>query len=137
MNCPVCREPMIVLELNEIEIDHCIFCQGIWLDSGELELLLENSKKKEAFLSSFEKDKKTTEKGRKCPICLKKMKKVLYGLDKKVRLDKCPRNDGIWFDEREIEEVLKIGCLDEDNRVLNLLRDMFKEKNITHSNDSA
>ncbi len=40
MNCPVCKEPMIVLELDEVEIDHCISCGGIWLDAGELELLI-------------------------------------------------------------------------------------------------
>ena len=27
---------MITLELQEVEIDHCIECGGIWLDSGEL-----------------------------------------------------------------------------------------------------
>ena len=41
MDCPVCKDAMIVMELNEVEIDHCLSCSGIWLDAGELELLLE------------------------------------------------------------------------------------------------
>ena len=46
MDCPVCKnEPMIVLELNDVEIDYCLSCKGIWLDTGELELLLESSAK--------------------------------------------------------------------------------------------
>ena len=57
MNCPVCSEAMVVLELHEVEVDHCVTCKGIWLDSGELELLLEGGKNKEATLASFEKDK--------------------------------------------------------------------------------
>jgi len=129
MDCPVCnKEPMIVLELNEVEIDHCVSCGGIWLDAGELELLLEDSAEKDNLLSSFEIDKNSKEKSRKCPICLKKMEKVLCRTDKKVRIDKCRRNDGIWFDEGELKEIIKMGGFDKNNRVLNLLKDMFGKK---------
>ncbi len=127
MNCPVCREPMIVLELDEVEIDHCISCGGIWLDAGELELLLGDSVEKNKLLSSFEIDKTTKEKARKCPICLKKMQKVLCGIDKKVLIDRCRRNDGLWFDLGELEEIIKMGNFDKDKKVLNLLKSMFKK----------
>lgn len=130
MNCPVCKEPMLVLELDEVEIDHCISCGGIWLDAGELELLLEGSDKKDNLLNSFRIDKASKEKPRRCPICLKKMEKVLCGTsgDKKVLVDKCRRNDGIWFDEGELEEVIKMGSFDKENKVLDLLKDMFKSR---------
>jgi hypothetical protein len=119
---------MIVLELDEVEIDHCISCAGIWLDSGELELLLEGSKEKDNLLSSFELDKGNKERVRKCPICLKTMQKVLCGTDKKILIDKCRSNHGIWLDVNELEEIIKMGYLDKDNRVLNLLKDMFGKK---------
>jgi Zn-finger nucleic acid-binding protein len=119
---------MIVLELEEVEIDHCLSCGGIWLDAGELELLLENSEAKDDLLSSFEVDKNTREKGRKCPLCLKRMEKVLCGTGKKIRIDKCRRNEGIWFDLGELEEIIKMGSFDKGSRVLNLLQDMFGKK---------
>ena len=125
MDCPVCREPMIVLELDEVEIDHCVSCEGIWLDSGELELLLEGSGEKDDLLSSFEIDKDSGEKGRKCPICLKRMRKVLCGADKRIRIDKCRKNDGLWFDKGELKEIIEKGYFDKDNRILGLLNDMF------------
>ena len=128
MDCPACKEPMIVLELDEVEIDHCISCGGIWLDAGELELLLENSDEKDNLLSSFKVDKNTKERPRKCPICLRRMEKVLCGTDKKILIDKCRRNDGIWFDTGELEEIIKMGRFGKDNRVLNLLKDMFGKK---------
>ena len=62
MNCPHCKEPMIILELNEVEIDYCHDCSGIWLDAGELDLLLENTEGKEKMLSSFKLAEKTGEK---------------------------------------------------------------------------
>lgn len=61
MDCPACTEPMIVMELNEIEIDHCIACQGIWFDAGELELLLEGANA-DVVLTSLKPDKANKEK---------------------------------------------------------------------------
>ena len=128
MNCPACKDPMIVLELEEVEIDHCLTCGGIWLDAGELELLLANSKERDDLLSSLALDKNTREKGRKCPLCSRRMNKVLCGTERKVRIDKCGKNDGIWFDLGELEEIIKMGDFDKNNKVLNLLKDMFGKK---------
>jgi Zn-finger nucleic acid-binding protein len=125
VNCPVCEEPMIVLEIDEVEIDHCPSCGGIWLDAGELELLLEDSREKDAFLSSFETDRGSKEKARKCPICMKRMEKILVGADKGVRIDRCRRNDGIWLDRGELDEILKMSSFGQDNRILDILKDVF------------
>ncbi|NIV72594.1 MAG: hypothetical protein GWN16_11560, partial [Calditrichae bacterium] len=37
MLCPVCKKPMMILEYNEVELDYCPICGGVWLDQGELE----------------------------------------------------------------------------------------------------
>lgn len=126
MNCPSCKEPMVILELEEVEIDHCFSCGGIWLDSGELELLLGSPSEKESLMALFEQDKDSKEKEIYCPICLKKMEKVLYGNEiNKVHLDKCRKNDGLWFDKGELRDVLKIGSSDKNNKIVNLLKEMF------------
>ena len=39
MRCPVCKEPMLIIEHEAVEVDCCAACGGIWLDAGELELL--------------------------------------------------------------------------------------------------
>jgi len=41
MICPTCREVMIVVEQDKIELDHCTNCAGVWFDAGELELMME------------------------------------------------------------------------------------------------
>ena len=84
MDCPVCKEPMVVLEMSSVEIDHCVNCSGIWLDAGELEILFESAEKKDAVLNSFSVDKTSREIKRKCPICMEKMDKILCGNDKKI-----------------------------------------------------
>jgi len=125
MDCPACKEPMIVLELNEVEIDNCSSCGGIWLDHGELQLLLETSSQKDRLLSSLELDRQTKEKARRCPICSKKMDKVLCGPDQDIRIDRCRDNDGIWVDRGELQQMIQISNLNEESKVLGLLKDMF------------
>lgn len=45
MNCPVCKEPQLVMsEKKGVEIDYCPQCRGIWLDRGELDKILERSR---------------------------------------------------------------------------------------------
>ncbi len=128
MKCPVCDELMIVLELEEIEIDYCTECEGIWLDGGELDLLLEEASEKEEVLSSFKVDDSSSEEKINCPICLKKMEKVLVGSESKILLDRCKNKHGLWFNKGELFEVVKLGSLDEENKILTLLKEIFKHK---------
>jgi Zn-finger nucleic acid-binding protein len=129
MDCPVCDNVMITLELQGVEIDHCLDCGGIWLDAGELELLLNDSQKASALLESFKINTETSEKLRKCPICLKKMQKILVGSESPALLiDKCKKGDGLWFDKGELDDIVKRAKLDEENKIQKLLVDMFSSE---------
>jgi len=126
MDCPVCKNAMIVLELAEVEIDHCNKCDGIWLDAGELELLLGDSEKAKKLLNSFRIASHIKEKPRKCPICLKKMQKIIVGqAASPLLIDRCGKGDGLWFDKGELQNILTLGTFDEENKVVKLLSDMF------------
>lgn len=41
MKCPNCNETLLMTQRNNVEIDYCPNCRGIWLDKGELDKLLE------------------------------------------------------------------------------------------------
>ncbi len=126
MDCPVCKNAMITLELEDVEIDHCLDCGGIWLDAGELELLLGEPDKAKSLLASFEVDSTCDEAKRKCPICDRKMHKIIVGDSSPTLLiDKCRKGDGLWFDEGELHEIFDRARLDADNRIQELLADMF------------
>lgn len=44
MKCPVCKEPDLTMSSRQnIEIDYCPQCRGVWLDRGELDKLIERS----------------------------------------------------------------------------------------------
>ena len=126
MDCPVCKNAMITLELADVEIDYCTDCGGIWLDAGELELLLGRPEKAKQLLDSFKTDSKSAERIRKCPICDKKMQKIIVGQSKPVLfIDKCRRGDGLWFDKGELQDIFDRARLDRDNKIQKLLADMF------------
>lgn len=44
MKCPVCKEPdLIMADRQNIEIDYCPQCRGVWLDRGELDKIIERA----------------------------------------------------------------------------------------------
>ncbi len=109
MKCPVDKVDMIVVEHEKIEIDHCLKCAGVWLDTGELELLVTTLKAdgapaQAAMLNPHEVNSK--EGKRKCPVCGQKMHKSRLGESSAVLVDSCPRNHGLWFDAGELQQVL-------------------------------
>jgi Zn-finger nucleic acid-binding protein len=126
MLCPVCKDPMIVLELEQIEIDFCSSCEGIWLDAGELELLLETEEDRSRLSSMLIEDNSVKEKSYECPICNKKMKKVFVGEERKILIDKCKKNHGLWLDKGELKSVIELSSQNKDSKVINLLKQMFE-----------
>lgn len=38
--CPKCSEPLEEVRFQEVMVDRCPRCQGIWLDHGELDRLM-------------------------------------------------------------------------------------------------
>jgi hypothetical protein len=120
---------MVVLELDRVEVDHCVSCEGIWLDGGEMELLLDGAAGREAFLSSFRQDQECAEKPRRCPICSRRMEKIRVGKEEHVCIDRCRHQDGIWLDRGELEKILRMNRFGSDHRVLGLLREIFAEEN--------
>ena len=136
MICPVCRNDMIDVEYNRIELDYCTHCRGVWFDSEELGLLLagmgftDHGLPLDNILHTPE--AKTPEKRRRCPICSLKMKKMALGHETAVLIDACPQGDGLWFDGGEVNHLLKQVAKrpsqkeDSGQQVADFLREVFK-----------
>jgi hypothetical protein len=43
MLCPLDKTPLVMSERQNIEIDYCPTCRGVWLDRGELDKIIERS----------------------------------------------------------------------------------------------
>lgn len=129
MNCPVCKNAMIVLELEQVELDYCCDCSGIWLDAGELELLFEDSNQAGQLIKSFATTGDFKEEIRRCPICLAKMDKVSAGDENEpIVIDRCVKSHGLWFDRGELSQILSKGSFDKEKKVIKLLAKVFNFK---------
>jgi len=137
MICPVCHKDALIVEHQNIELDYCPVCHGVWFDAGELELLMES-----AGLEDYRRyiegivhapEAATSEKKHKCPTCNHKMKKTYVDEDKKILVDVCHVGDGIWFDGGEVhhlvqalvEKSLEKGA---SQGILAFVGDMFKHQ---------
>ena len=124
MLCPVCKKEMMILEYNEVELDYCPDCKGVWLDQGELELLLEISDKK-VDLSNIPDSEKSN---RRCPRCRKKMIKAEFP-DTEIEVDICTRDGGLWLDKGELKEIVSSQSSAEKlNQLKKFFADLFIEE---------
>lgn len=111
--CPKCDIALILMEFHGVEVDYCPRCEGVWLDHGEIELLLERTGGVGADpFQDFLEAEVRPETGRAaylCPRCDRALMEVARrGADgEELRLDRCPRNDGVWFDKNELLMLLK------------------------------
>jgi len=132
MDCPVCKEAMMVIEYEKIELDYCDSCRGVWLDEGELDLLFGNHQITHGFLTSGNPAKAQGETSRLCPICDTVMKKAVTGGSESVVYDHCPEEHGLWFDHGELLSVLQQGILaGEEAVVVQWLREIFPKSPIS------
>ncbi len=137
MLCPACRNPMVVVEYQKIELDYCTNCQGVWFDCGELELLLKAESSAGTCLPEGgiiqSPDTKTAERKRKCPICGRRMNKDLIGDKKEILIDACPVGEGLFFDGGEVEALIHEASPEKaasgaGGQVISFLQDVFKGK---------
>jgi Zn-finger nucleic acid-binding protein len=136
MKCPACRGLMIIVEHDDIELDYCPDCAGVWFDSGELELLVESMQLEGAILNLdtvlTSPEAGSSEKKRRCPICGNKMKKATVGHSPEVLIDVCQRGDGLWFDSGEVGQLITqipdsaAAGEDSQGRVLTFLGEVFR-----------
>ncbi|HEX6790592.1 MAG TPA: zf-TFIIB domain-containing protein [Candidatus Krumholzibacteria bacterium] len=128
MDCPLCNVPMIVLEMDQVEVDHCQRCGGVWLDSEEMDLLLEGSEGREEIRRRATVEASSDEKKRRCPICSRKMEKARItrtGRETSILIDRCEKRHGTWLDGGELDALVKLSSFPEAHRIHDFLKAMF------------
>ncbi len=113
MRCYRCHEDMVKSELEGVLVDRCHNkdCRGIWLDKGELEMLLYGERKAKLQLMAELKVERANENGVAvlagtiCPKCnADAVVKIERG---GVELDHCTGCGGLFFDYGELQTILK------------------------------
>ncbi|MBI2422116.1 MAG: zf-TFIIB domain-containing protein [Candidatus Hydrogenedentes bacterium] len=122
------KQPLIAVEYNGIEVDYCVLCGGIWLDQGELELLLGGAAANR-FLGAMREGAQVREQTRRCPICRGAMNKAQTEATPPVLYDCCGRGHGLWFDRHELKLFMQQSAAAPGSEaVARWLNDLFPEE---------
>jgi len=116
MKCPRCGSsevrPLVHEVYEGVSIDRCPACRGVWLDEGELKLILDS--REMVFSAEFKTQVLTTSNTlisdaekksiELCPLCGQRMMQMNWGFTSGVIVDRCVGH-GIWFDADELERI--------------------------------
>ena len=123
MNCPKCPDAKLETvalsvadrsvagpggEKNELRIDQCVVCGGIWFDAGELERYLDS--KLEPLDSPLIPDEirsRLDSKPSSCPRCARALDKRPAPNNPRVSADRCGSCGGLWLDGGELAQVAR------------------------------
>lgn len=129
--CPVCLgshlEKTRVGRADEIELDHCRRCGGVWFELGEIQRLRRqpssalwnrvspHPRDARSLCHSCHTpvDRNAPECGScgsrntiDCPVCQQALEPQTY---QNIRLDVCKSCRGVWFDHAELAAIWKLG----------------------------
>lgn len=115
--CPACDvylETIAIDEANELYIEQCKHCDGIFLDYGELEALMErhivtNGKVEYAKLRQILDNPLAPRQNihyKKCPECRNTMSRYNYKQKSGVIIDRCIAH-GFWLDSGELRQIME------------------------------
>lgn len=127
--CPKCKQPLIVVEFEGVEVDYCLDCHGTWFDTGELELVSELAGVEPSKLeTALQAAGSGTPGRRRCPRCGRKMLVSPVGREPPIEVDRCPVGQGIWLDAGELAAIVKSLGGTDDAAVAEFLGDVFRHE---------
>jgi Zn-finger nucleic acid-binding protein len=113
MTCPKCKSPMELVTYDDITVDRCTNCKGIWFDAGEQKLL----KDKRAADTVDTGDTSTGKKMDKihdiqCPRCNRPMIRMVEVDTQAIDYEACTQCFGIFLDAGEFKHLKNSGMSD-------------------------
>ncbi|MCS7243777.1 MAG: zf-TFIIB domain-containing protein [Candidatus Calescibacterium sp.] len=114
LTCPNCQNSMKKLSIRmkgellqeNLQLDFCQECEGIWFDRGELIKSLEiDIKDISKFFPSRTKQSIKGTGRRICPLCQRQLSLINYSKDSNIWVDICSNGCGIFLDSGELELI--------------------------------
>jgi len=120
---------MVILELEGVEIDHCVSCGGTWLDAGELEQIAAL-----AGAPPLDDTRGVQDAGggrrtrRRCPRCPARLREVALRGEPPVMVDRCPRGHGLWLDRGELIAAIRSRAGEREAVVARFFAELYRSE---------
>jgi Zn-finger nucleic acid-binding protein len=131
MICPKCKNQLEVVAFNDIEVDRCTNCMGIWFDHREQEDLkklrgAEQIDVGDEFLGAKYDHMQNVD----CPRCDVRMHHVTHKAELEIRFERCPQCKGSFFDAGEFSDYLAEEIFDDFQQVMSELDSLESGQNL-------
>jgi Zn-finger nucleic acid-binding protein len=105
MRCPKCPggADLAALVIDELEVDRCSLCGGVWFDKAELAPLLGRDTGRVSAIVGGAGG--TDERTGTCPRDARRLYRVKSARNASVTIETCPICQGIWLDGGEFESI--------------------------------
>ena len=125
--CPRDHEPLIVMERDGIELEHCPECRGTWFDEGELEIIAERAGASVPLVAALESATPARRTSDPCPRCGRKLETITVACQPEaVEIERCPSGDGFWLAHGDLRALLAGLAEGEGRPIGELLGGMFR-----------
>jgi Zn-finger nucleic acid-binding protein len=133
--CPECTKPCAALNCGPVVVDFCRPCGGIWFDDREIGMF--RAKLREFDLTKLRRSELPAvgyaPSISSCPRCSVLLETFVYGVNTKVKPQRCPRCHGIWLDAVQLKGFLSLARLSQEiephvRGLAHALEDERKEK---------
>jgi len=109
MKCPKCNSDVETIAFDEVKIERCTSCQGLWFQTGELEYL-----RKETWMADYILDDGDPNVGKKfnrivaihCPECGDDMRQEFDEEQPHIVYETCPNGHGTFLDAGEFTDLV-------------------------------
>jgi uncharacterized protein len=121
ITCPKCQAPMEKVKFQDIEIDRCTKCRGLWFDMLEREHL--DALKGSATIDIGPAQKENRDKAVRinCPVCHTPMIRMVDLNNRNISYESCQVCYGLFYDAGEFREH-------KERHVFGFFRELFKRK---------
>jgi Zn-finger nucleic acid-binding protein len=107
MECPKCDARLAPVQVDEIQVDRCVRCGGIWFDGGEHEAVRQVPGAAPAIDTgpAWQASMHNRQERSYCPRDGTLMIRVAVPDEPTILVERCPRCDGSFFDAGEFSEL--------------------------------
>ena len=117
MICPKCKTDMETIEFENVEVDRCKNCNGIWFDVGEEGLMLGADAAKAIDTGDRSIGREANKiNNYRCPRCDGGMLRRVDPKQSQIRYEECTSCKGTFFDAGEFTDLVKDSIADLSKR---------------------
>ena len=113
MRCPKCRSDMQQILIDDIEVDRCLDCHGLWFDDGELGNLRNKEAAATLDIGEVATGKKQNQiEHYRCPRCAGPMNRLVDPEQTHIWFEQCGSCRGSFFDAGELTDLATVSVSD-------------------------